>query len=324
MTHPAHYESDGDGVAYVVDRPAAIRRTRVSTNRRLFAAMRAHDHTAHQPSPDPPLRRRTYVLAITNRCNLAGPLCYAQGSSSGCLDMSPDRIRTLARLVQADGGRCLSLSGGEPTLHPAILEIVHMLRHELGLLPLIVTNGLRIAREPAFAHALKQAAAWQVNLQLDTLCDETYQYLRCRHCAGEKALAIQNTVAAKLRLRLITTVCGRNLGEVGAVLDYAITLGPSLCGIRFQAAERLGRFPPDLQCVMREDIVTALIGSSARCNLKAGAFAPMVHRGFGHSRPHPDCAVHVVLCIEGNLAVPWTHRMSASACRPIVKGQFVW
>lgn len=297
-----------DRVIYVMHWSHETRRTIASMDSRFFAAMRKQYRDRSLPATNPSARRCSYVLPITNRCNFECPLCYASAKTSNHLDMPLSHIRRLALQVKADGGQCLSLSGGEPTLHAKIHEVIRMIRSEIGLLPVIVTNGLRIAEDPGFALSLKEAGLSRVSLQLDTLQDEAYQYLRGRKNVAEKTIAIDNVVSAGLRLTLIATVCGRSLNELGEVLDFAIARGPVVRQLRFQTAVPVGRVPPDLTCVTREDILQALTRSCTRCKLHPSDFTSFLCGRSGQSGPHPDCAVHACLRVAQGTGVPLEKR----------------
>ena len=71
-------------------------------------------------------------------------------------------------LAQAGNVELINITGGEPTLHPALFELIATCKHEkIGRITMN-TNGLRIADDQGFAEKLK-AAGIQLVFSLDTL-----------------------------------------------------------------------------------------------------------------------------------------------------------
>ena len=76
-------------------------------------------------------------------------------------------------LIDAEGTcESIALSGGEPTSHPQILELLAIAnRPEIGRVVLI-TNGIRLGKDRAFAQALKDLGVY-IGLQLDGFTADT-------------------------------------------------------------------------------------------------------------------------------------------------------
>ena len=64
------------------------------------------------------------IVEITSRCDLACPACLVD--AHGVWDMTREEFgRLLDRLIEAEGQiDVLNLSGGEPLLHPEILDLI--------------------------------------------------------------------------------------------------------------------------------------------------------------------------------------------------------
>jgi 7,8-dihydro-6-hydroxymethylpterin dimethyltransferase len=97
------------------------------------------------------------VLEITSSCNLECPMCYA-ASAPGGIHLSYDNCcRAIDHLVAAEGRpEVLQLSGGEPTIHPEFLEIFKYACGQPIDIVMINTNGVRLARDPAFLEAVAE------------------------------------------------------------------------------------------------------------------------------------------------------------------------
>lgn len=126
-----------------------------------------------QPRPEPATPPRSVRLSLTDRCDLACVYCRPDKRDGYLEDrLEIDAWKTMARgLVQA-GVRRVRLTGGEPLLHPAVVEMVAFLR-TLGVDDLaLTTNATRLARH---ARALRDAGLQRINVSLDTLDAERFE-----------------------------------------------------------------------------------------------------------------------------------------------------
>ncbi len=89
-------------------------------------------------------------LEVTQRCKLDCTLCYLSDSSEAVRDFPLEEIyRRIDVIVAHDGpGSDVQVSGGEPTLRRRceLLTIVARLASR-GLLPCLMTNGIKATRE---------------------------------------------------------------------------------------------------------------------------------------------------------------------------------
>ena len=107
------------------------------------------------------------LLEVTSRCDLACPVCYASATRHG-VDASLDEIDGwLDTLAEAGGRVHIQLSGGEPTTRDDLPEIVARVRARGFAFVQLNTNGVRIARQPAYLAALAKAGLDCVFLQFD-------------------------------------------------------------------------------------------------------------------------------------------------------------
>jgi len=84
-------------------------------------------------------------LEPTSACNLACDGCYRENvpSSHKPLDVVREEIDRFCALRNADG---MSIAGGDPLMHPEIVQIVRLIA-ERGVKPVLNTNGGRLTRE---------------------------------------------------------------------------------------------------------------------------------------------------------------------------------
>ena len=103
-------------------------------------------------------------LEPTSACNLACDGCYRENvaGSHKSLDVVREEVETFQRLRNADG---FSIAGGDPLMHPDIVEIVRMV-HEKGVKPIINTNGGLLTKE--LLVELKKAGVYGFTFHIDS------------------------------------------------------------------------------------------------------------------------------------------------------------
>ncbi|MGA2622876.1 MAG: radical SAM protein [Bacteroidota bacterium] len=103
-------------------------------------------------------------LEPTSACNLACDGCYRENvtNSHKSLDAVRDEVETFVRLRNADG---ISIAGGDPLLHPQIVEIVRMIA-EKGVKPVVNTNGATLTVE--LLRELKKAGVYGFTFHIDS------------------------------------------------------------------------------------------------------------------------------------------------------------
>ena len=100
----------------------------------------------------------------TSACNLACEGCYRDNvpASHKPLDLVRRELDALLRLRTAD---CMNIAGGDPLMHPRIVEIVGEVKAR-GWKPIVVTNGLLLT--PDLVQDLKRAGAFGFTFHVDS------------------------------------------------------------------------------------------------------------------------------------------------------------
>lgn len=103
-------------------------------------------------------------LEPTSACNLACDGCYRENVSKSHKTLSEVRedLKTFRRLRMSDG---VSIAGGDPLMHPQIVDIVEMVA-EMGMKPIINTNGGLLTKELLID--LKNAGAFGFTFHIDS------------------------------------------------------------------------------------------------------------------------------------------------------------
>jgi organic radical activating enzyme len=302
LSHPAVIELD-DGAAYGrVICPHRPPRARLSGNAELFFALRARSRCVGLPET----RARPALISllpITDHCNFRCPVCYAAAEPKSKPSYLPvAEIVHRARLARKSGARTISLTGGEPTLHPELRTIIQAVR-ALGPRVYLVTNGLRLGTEPSLAAALRRAGLTKVKLQLDSFNPATHERLRGNTFIREKIQAARNVVAAGLRLGTIAMMTKLNLPEIGRLIEFGLSLAPALNTIVFQAAAPTGRFELGRdQLVDKEEMLDQLLACGALPDASLEDAWPLPHVEPWSMQVHPDCGVNILVAIKGGRA----------------------
>ncbi len=208
------------------------------------------------------------IIEVNEACNLTCPVCFAGSSqaATGQLDLATIG-RMMDALVESEGEPdLLQLSGGEPTIHPDILEIVDMARARPIRHLMINTNGLRIASDQSFVTELeKRKKGLEIYLQFDSLKPETLKALRGADLTKIRRKALDALEKAGISTTLVCTVKkGLNDTEMAAIIDHALQFR-CVRGVTFQPIQDAGRnedFDPKRDRVLLSDIRRRVVEDS--------------------------------------------------------------
>jgi hypothetical protein len=205
------------------------------------------------------------ILEVNEYCNLTCPTCFASSSPAlGGARSLAEVERMLDLLVESEGQPdLLQISGGEPTLHPHILEILRAARSRPIRHVMLNTNGIRIANDPDFVAALAEMKrAFEVYLQFDALSKEALQTIRGADLRRVRERALEALERAGISTTLVCVIRkGVNDGEIGDVLRYAQRWS-CVRGVTFQPVQDAGRndgFDPALNRITLSEIRRAII-----------------------------------------------------------------
>lgn len=298
VLHDAELREEEGGVVLALTCPArGPRRVRISSDAAIYSAIRRKGRLA-----EPPLERRGFtwlnLLELTRDCNASCPVCYADARPGAGDYRSLEEVVAIAERLKQEGLLSLTLTGGEPTLHPRLPEIVAAIRR-LGLDATVVSNGLRLGADPGLAVRLRRSGLSYLHLQLDTLRPDVNRALRGDDGLPLRQRALEHAARAGLRFGIDVTVFRENLDEVGALLRHAAAFAPRLGLVNLLTAARTGRFLlTDDALVTREDVISALCRSGAVDGISADHFWPFPRFAPLGLELHPDCAAILPLGVD--------------------------
>lgn len=227
------------------------------------------------------------VIEITDGCNLTCPMCYA-ASAPGRQHRSLDEIKSaIDRLVEAEGQvEVMQLSGGEPTLHPQLLEAIDYALERPVDYVMINTNGIRFSHDRELLERIAEnKERVEIYFQMDSLDDSTVERLRGQKGLVEKKLlALANLAEVGLNVTLVATLQGGlNEGAPADLLEFAKGQ-PHVTGLSLQPATYSGRhvLPEELEKrVTFPDVIDGIVADS-RNEFDTDDFFPL-------PCAHPNC-----------------------------------
>jgi uncharacterized radical SAM superfamily Fe-S cluster-containing enzyme len=162
------------------------------------------------------------VLSVTNACNMRCPICFTYNRPDRVYHMPVDEMRrTVDWIVESSGSvDLINITGGEPTLHPQILELLEVCRRpEIGRVTMN-SNGLVLAQRPDLCEKLAELGVCVI-LSFHTLEREASLAIHGRDVVADKLLALENLTRAGVRVTLLhALIRGVNESTLGSLLNF--------------------------------------------------------------------------------------------------------
>jgi uncharacterized radical SAM superfamily Fe-S cluster-containing enzyme len=251
------------------------------------------DHEQHTCLP---------IVEVTDHCNLECPICIVNNQYAHHISLA-DFAKIIDGLV-ANEGQCesVALSGGEPTSHPEILELIALAtRPEIGRV-VVITNGLRLGKDRAFAEQIKRSGAY-VGLQLDGFTADTHEKIRGRDLVQEKEAALAVLRELKIPTQIIFVATrGVNEHQIGQVTELFLA-EDHILSLNFQPAAYTGfgggRFAHDPMDRLTIPGVIRRVAEQTGGKLRVSDFSPL-------PCSHPQCvSLSYVLRLNDGSYVPF-------------------
>jgi 7,8-dihydro-6-hydroxymethylpterin dimethyltransferase len=188
------------------------------------------------------------LVDITENCNLKCPTCFADSSPGVSKFVRlPHIMRTLDAAIEREGGQIdvLMLSGGEPTVHPELIEILNEASKRQVTRILLNTNGIRLAKDDDLIQAIsKLRPRVEIYLQFDGFDLKSHLFHRGEDLRAIKEDTVKRLQAARIFSTLVMAVqTGVNDHEIGKVVEYAFETD-YIGGVSFQPVFGSGRAQP--------------------------------------------------------------------------------
>jgi len=238
------------------------------------------------------------IVEVNDVCDLHCNTCFA-GSGKGGWELTLDQIEEMLDLyVRCEGEpEVVQISGGEPTLHPDILEIIALAQGKGIKNVMLNTNGIRIAKDSEFVKELGDLSP-AIYLQFDGFDSSTHEALRGADLSNIKTRAIEVLTKHDFTVVLVPTIeKGINDHELGRIVDLAVKT-QSIKGVMFQPVTYVGMHR-DINPMYRMTLPDILHGIEKQTNgiFRVSDFIPMVC-------PFPTCSSVTYAYIDDGEVTP--------------------
>lgn len=256
------------------------------------------------------------VVPITSACNLDCPICYTVNKNDDAFMLSKESFAAILEHLKKNHDELdiINFTGGEPTLHPELPELLRMSR-AAGIRRLTIsTNGLKL-KDEAYVRELADCDA-RIVLSLDTFDPEI-----------DKTMLGANTVKTKLGVldllekhQVTTTIlpavaAGLNDRDVPKLLELVLAR-PNICslelhtltftgqgGVGFDRTARITT--PDLHRIIEQ-------ATEGRITPKDFVPSPLAH---------PHCySICYLLMLDGGGYVPYARFMGRQKVFELLAG----
>jgi hypothetical protein len=237
------------------------------------------------------------LIEVNTGCNLNCPVCFADAGEGFTLSLG-EVERMLDRLLELEGEpEVVQFSGGEPTIHPQILDMVRAAKARGIPNVMINTNGIRIARDDRFLAELEELRP-AVYLQFDGLEGETYRMIRGEDLLDIKLRCLDRLAEIDLDVALVAAIeRGINDHEIGALVKFGLQ-HPAARGIVFQPVTHTGRHLPfdPLERITIPDVLHGIIRQTDGL-FRQEDFVPV-------PCCFPTCQVNTYVYVNDNEVIP--------------------
>ena len=186
------------------------------------------------------------LIEVNSACNLDCPLCFADSGTHLArtgFQLTYEQVNAmLDTFVAAEGDpEVVQFSGGEPTLHPQLLDFIALAQRKGISYVMVNTNGIRIARDDELLAGIARLRP-HIYLQFDGFDERTNDLLRGRpDLLQTKLRALDRLADADVRVVLVAAIeRDVNLHEVGRIVEFGLS-HPAVFGVNFQPAFRAQR-----------------------------------------------------------------------------------
>ncbi|MGE5251507.1 MAG: radical SAM protein [Bacteroidota bacterium] len=260
------------------------------------------------------------IIEVNQACNLDCPLCFADAGTRYAqtgFELTYEQVELMIDSYRASEGtpEVLQLSGGEPSLHPRIIDFIKLANRKGIEYVVLNTNGIRIARDDRFLDALSETGA-HINLQFDGLDARTNQILRGKpDLADIKLKALDRLAKTNLRAVLVAAIeRDVNEHEVGRIVEFGLR-HPAVFGVNFQPAFRAQRHPAadPMERITIPDVLLRL-EEQTKGLLRLDDFVPV-------PCCMPTCSFVTYAFIEGDTVTPITRILDIKTYLDYVKNR---
>ncbi len=168
---------------------------------------------------------RLPVVTITSACNLDCPICYVHNKNDDAYHMPVEDFAAILEHLRTDHGGeldIINITGGEPTLHPRLFEMLALAKAAGIHRVTVCSNGIRLAKDEEF---VKQLAAYgaRIALSFDTFDPHADKLLQGAQMLATKMKCMELCEKHGVDVTLIPVMTrGVNEHEIGKIIEFAL------------------------------------------------------------------------------------------------------
>ncbi|MBL0217270.1 MAG: radical SAM protein [Myxococcales bacterium] len=168
---------------------------------------------------------RLPVVTITSACNLDCPICYVHNKNDDAYHMPVEDFAMILEHLRTDHGGeldIINLTGGEPTLHPRLFDLLKMAKAAGIHRVTVCSNGIRLAKDEEFVKELAAHGA-RIALSFDTFDPHADKLMQGVDMLATKLKCMEVCERHGVDVTLIPVMTkGVNEHEVGKILEFAL------------------------------------------------------------------------------------------------------
>ncbi len=166
-------------------------------------------------------------IQVHYQCNFQCDICdYWKEPYTAMPKLSAADIRIVAEKIRPLGPQSLCVSGGEPLMHPEILEINSILAREHFVV--LISNGWFVT--PELARELFKTGIYEVNISVDYANSRQHDALRHKEGAFDRAVAALETLFANRtrkdqRVHMNSVIMSDNVDQIEELTKICKKIG---------------------------------------------------------------------------------------------------
>lgn len=178
-------------------------------------------------------------ISVTDACNLGCTHCYLNKKNSVFLDKTT--IKNIIDSAVSNGVSIIDITGGEPTVHPAFIELIEYVLSKNFEHIFLSTNGLNLVHEPILNVIRNKRVTCHISM--DGVSEQQISMIRgvgvFTKLTNTFSLLKSNGIAFSLRFSLNA----KNYMYVDEMIEYAEVLGVN---VSFGATQLIGHANKEL------------------------------------------------------------------------------
>ena len=188
------------------------------------------------------------LFNITDECNMKCNICYYSSEPGLGNHRSIEDIKQMLKMlleVESEPD-LIQVTGGEPTTHPNIIEILQYLKKSPVRHLMLNTNGIKISEDEEFVKKLKKLGnGFEVYLQFDSLNIDALKNIRNQDMLQVRKKALDILEKYNISTTLVSVIKkGLNDEEIPDIIEFSRTY-KCIRGVVFQPVQEAGRVDAD-------------------------------------------------------------------------------